>query len=92
MGWTRERLGWWARGARWERARAGLERAAHGVGLAGLARLAVGRRGASRGMLLHVCAELQGPGVRRGERRARALAGRGSQAVRALADEAGRAG
>ena len=56
------------------------------MGLAGLARLAVGRRGASRGMLLRACAELQGLGVRRGERRARALAGRGSRAVRALAE------
>ena len=64
-------------------------RATHGVGLAGLARLAVGRRGASRGRLLHACAELQGPGVRRGERRARALAGRGSRAVRALAERRG---
>ena len=64
-------------------------RATHGVGLAGLARLAVGQRGASRGMLLRACAELQGPGVRRGERRARALAGRGSRAVRALAEQRG---
>ena len=89
---VRDKSGKRSAGSRWERARAGLERAAHGVGLAGLARLAVGRRGASRGMLLRACAELQGPGVRRGERRARALAGRGSRAVRALADEAGRAG
>ena len=64
-------------------------RAIHGVGLAGLARLAVGRRGASRGRLLRACAELQGPGVRRGERRARALAGRGSRAVQALAERRG---
>ena len=45
-----------------------------GVGLAGLARLAVGRRGASRGMLLRACAELQGPGVRRGVREGQAAA------------------
>ena len=49
-------------------------RATHGVGLAGLARLAVGRRGASRGMLLRACAELQGPGVRRGVREGQAAA------------------
>jgi len=41
------------------------------------------------GGALHECAELQGPGVRRGERRARALAGRGSRAVRALAEQRG---
>ena len=86
--------GRWATGSTtdaWARARGeGSEaRATHGVGLAGLARLAVGRRGASRGMLLCACAELQGPGVRRGERRARALAGRGSRAVRALAERGG---
>ena len=62
------------RAGRGARARAGLERAAHGVGLAGLARLAVGRRGASRGMLLRACAELQGPGVRRGVREGQAAA------------------
>ena len=75
----------------WARARGvGSEaRATHGVGLAGLARLAVGRRGESRGRLLRTCAELQGPGVRRGERRARALAGRGSRAVLALAQRRG---
>ena len=86
--------GRWATGSTtdaWARARGeGSEaRATHGVGLAGLARLAVGRRGASRGRLLRACAELQGPGVRRGERRARALAGRGSRAVRALAERRG---
>ena len=60
----------------WARARGeGSEvRATRGVGLAGLARLAVGRRGASRGMLLRACAELQGPGVRRGVREGQAAA------------------
>ena len=71
--------GHWATGSTtdaWARARGDRSeaRATCGVGLAGLARLAVGRRGASRGMLLRACAELQGPGVRRGVREGQAAA------------------